>query len=91
MDTTKRDDPRLVARWESRGGAHVVELWKPEGAGYSYRATGGGGSCGIVGTDADAIAYMERDMGWGDGTRAVDLHQPDANTTPMRRTYGATS
>lgn len=68
---------RLVARWESRGGASVVELWKQEGSGWSYRATGAGGYLGNhFASDAEAVATLELRVG--------DF-QPDRNKTPMRR------
>ena len=67
-----------VARWESKGGAHTVELWREAGSGWCYRATGAGGYIGNHFTDdAAAIEYFE--------PRANDF-QPDRNTTPMRRT-----
>ena len=69
-------DNTLIARWESRGGAHVVELWKQAGSGYSYRATGAGGYLGNDISETDAIAQMV--------DRLPDF-QPDANRTPMRR------
>ena len=68
---------RLIARWESRGGAHAVELWKQEGSGWSYRATGAGGYLGnSFRDDVEALAAFQP---------RVNDFQPDSNKTPMRR------
>jgi len=67
---------RLVARWESKGGAHIVELWKLDGSGYSYSATGGSGYLGNdLTNDAEAIKVMEP---------RANSFQPDRNRTPMQ-------
>jgi hypothetical protein len=69
---------RRIARWESKGHAHIVELWKQGGSGYCYRAIGAGGYLGHFPSDADAIAVLE--------PRLNDF-QPDCNSTPMKRVY----
>ena len=67
----------LVARWESGGGAHYVELWKQAGSGWCYRANGAGGYLGNDFTsDGAALEYFEPQVG---------RFQPDANKRPMRR------
>lgn len=73
MDAT---DTRLVGRWESKGGAHVVELYKQDGTGYSYRARDASGYLGNhFENDGEALAaFLPR----------VNDFQPDANKTPMR-------
>lgn len=67
--------PRVVARWESRGRKHFVELYKDQ-YGYGYRAVGAGGFLGALADDQTAVATIER---------RVNDFQPDANKTPMRR------
>lgn len=68
---------RLVARWESKGHAHIVELWKQGGSGYCYRATGASGYLGNdFANDAEAIASLEP---------RINIFQPDRNRTPMKR------
>lgn len=64
----------LVARWQSRSGKHVVELFQDE-TGFFYRGDGCGGYLGQIGMDK-ALAEMER--------RVPDI-QPNANRIPMRR------
>ena len=68
----------LIARWESRRGAHWVDLYRTEGGGYCYSATNGGGTLGPFSSDDDAISYM--------GVR-VDNFQPDSNRTSMARVF----
>jgi hypothetical protein len=48
-----------VARWESRGGKHWLELYRDE-LGYTYRSSSGGGNLGNLGSDPEcaALAYM---------------------------------
>ena len=75
----------MIARWESRGGRHWLELRRDASGGYGYSAVGASGDFGTFPDDASAIAFVERDLGWSNGTRWVDIHQPDANKTPMRR------
>ena len=70
------DGKRLVGRWESKGGAYTLEVWKAEGSGWYYRAVGAGGYLGNhYTTDDEAIAAI------GD----INRFQPDANKTPMQR------
>ena len=70
----------LIGRWESRGGAHVVELHKQERSGYCYRATGVSGYLGTGITEAQAIAIIEARCAIGAG-----YFQPDRAKTPMKR------
>lgn len=72
---------RLVARWESRGGAYFFEIYHDKW-GYTYSASGAGGVLGNFEHDADAIAYAEQPTPWG---RWLDKSQPAANKTPMKR------
>jgi hypothetical protein len=67
---------RLVGRWESKGGAHVVELYKQDGTGYSWRTTGAGGYLGNhFDNDGEALAaFLPR----------LNAFQPARNKTPMR-------
>jgi len=69
-------DTRLVGRWESKGGAHVVELYKKDGTGYFYRAIGAMGYLGNhFNSDDEVLAeFLPR----------VNDFQPDENKTPMR-------
>ena len=72
-----RDGYRLVARWESTRGAHVVELYKSVGSGWSYRSLAAGGYLGNHwANDAQVIAAFEL---------RVDEFQPDCNKLPMKR------
>lgn len=75
-----------VARWESEGGAHWVDLHAPDELGFSsYKAgsgdreTAAGTQGGNHGTPDENIAEMQR---------MVDkpgLFQPDKNKKPMKR------
>lgn len=64
-----------IARWESRSGKHHVTLYRDQ-YGVSYVSHGASGFMGNL-TDVDAIAQLER---------RVNDFQPDALTSPMRRT-----
>lgn len=66
---------RVVAHWESAGGAYYLTLFKQSGSGYSYRAKGSGGYLGACGSDSAAVAAL------GD----ISRFQPDKNVTPMVR------
>jgi hypothetical protein len=68
---------RKVARWESKGGSHIVELWKLDGSGWYYRATNAGGYLGNEFQDDKEVieSFLPR----------VNDFQPDKNVTPMRR------
>ena len=88
-----RTDPRVVATWESRGGASWVVVLHTA-TGYEMLAAGSAGPVtdgrtAEPTTDAEAIACMEAPTAWDAGKRRVDINQPDANRTPMRRTYTA--
>jgi len=73
----------IVAAWASKGGAHGVTLRRTAVGGYCYRANGAGGTVPAI-SDAEAKLYMVAPA-WPSGPRRVDLHQPDANKTPMAR------
>lgn len=68
---------KIVARWESKGGKHFVELERFESGYYGYRASNGGG---MLGTSQEKVAmlYLTKKVEQG-------LFQPDAAKTPMRR------
>lgn len=68
----------VVAKWESKSGKHWVTLTRDK-HGYSFRAGGAGGYLGNV-SESDAVKEMERRV-------AMGIYQPDANKTPMRRTF----
>ena len=68
---------RLIARWASRGGGSIVELWREAGSGYCYRAVGASGYLGNhFASDSEAFEAFEPRIG--------DF-QPNKNRTPMRR------
>ena len=71
---------RLIARWESKGGAYVAELYKAEGSGFYFRGDGCLGYLGNDITEEQALAYIEARCLPGAG-----FFQPDSNKTPMRR------
>lgn len=48
----------LVARWQTRGGKHWLELYRFENGGYFYRGNGCGGNLSKLESDNDAIEYM---------------------------------
>lgn len=67
-----------LARWQTRGGAHWVELYC-DSYGYSYRARGAMGFLGkLDGDDITAIGLME--------LRLADF-APDKAKTPMIRVF----
>lgn len=70
-------DAQTIARWESKSGKWWAELRRDQ-YGYAYRGVDCGGSLGILPSDADAVAELDRRVASG-------YFQPDANTTPMRR------
>lgn len=81
VDTPSRNV--MLARWESRKGAHWVILFEDTFGFYCFRSISYSGTFAPTSyfkSDADAIAEFER-------TRTGDF-QPDSNKTPMRRTYG---
>lgn len=67
----------VLARWESRGGAHYVELRKSAG-GYGYTGNGCGGSLGAVESDQAAVAIMQARVDSG-------YFLPDDAKLPMKR------
>ena len=83
-----QSEPKLIARWESRGGKYWVNLYfnpcfhlanGTDIVDAHYRGDGCGGGVDGVQTEAEAIAAMQ--------TRHVDrgYFQADANKTPMHR------
>lgn len=67
----------VLARWESRGGAHYVELTRSL-AGYGYTGCGCGGCLGAIGSDEAAIAVMQARVDSG-------YFLPDSAKLPMKR------
>jgi len=67
----------VLARWESRGGAHYVELRKSAG-GYGYTGCGCGGSLGAVESDQAAVAVIQARVDSG-------YFLPDNAKLPMKR------
>ena len=51
-----------IAKWSTRGGAHQCELFRYEDGAYTYTGTGCGGCLGVLLSDAEAVAKMERDV-----------------------------
>lgn len=68
---------KIIARWESRGGAHWVELYRDE-YGYGYSANDASGFLGRLATDSHAILLVGDKVDSG-------YFLPDAARTPMRR------
>ena len=66
---------RTIARWESRGGKHWVELYIDE-HGYGYDGNGCGGSI-LASSDSHARALMQVKVDSG-------YFLPDDAKTPMR-------
>lgn len=70
-------ESKIIAKWQSVGGAHYVELWKHHGSGWSYRSSN---ASGYLGNDFEsneaAIAAFEL---------RVNDFQPDRNKIPMKR------
>ncbi len=68
----------VLARWESRGGAHYVDLEERRDY-YAYTGSGCGGSLyRSVVTDAQAVAVMQAKVDTG-------YFLPDKAVVPMRR------
>jgi len=67
----------LVARWQTRGGKHWLELYRFENGGYFYRGNGCGGNLTASKTDAEAIAHME--------SGPVIYNAPDASKLGLKR------
>jgi len=81
-------EPKLIARWESRGGKYWVDLYfnpcfyfcdGTTAVDANYESDNSFGGVDNVSTEAEAIAAMQ--------TRYVDrgYFQADANKTPMHR------
>jgi hypothetical protein len=69
---------KVIARWESRGRAHYVEL-EDRVSYYSYTGNGCGGSLpSPIRTPAQAITYMQAKVDSG-------YFLPDKAVTPMKR------
>lgn len=49
----------LIARWQTRGGKHWVELFRHEDRSYTYTGNDCGGCLGVLANDRHAIAVME--------------------------------
>lgn len=67
----------VLARWESRGGAHYAVLHKSAG-GYSYTGNGCGGGLGAVESNDAAVAIMQARVDSG-------YFLPDSAKVPMKR------
>jgi hypothetical protein len=68
----------VLARWESRGGAHYAVVSSNNGY-YSYRAKGAGGSLSpAIVTDTQAVAFMQARVDSG-------AFLPDNAKVPMKR------
>ena len=68
----------VIARWESRGGAHYVDLVDHHGY-YGYTGKGCGGSLpAVVVTDAHAVAVVQAKVDTG-------YFLPDKAVTPMKQ------
>ena len=70
----------VLARWESRGGAHYVELHESAG-GYGYTGNSCGGGLGAVESNEAAIAIMQARVDSG-------YFLPDNAVVPMKRIGG---
>ena len=69
---------KVIAKWESRGRAHYVDL-EDRGTYYSYTGNGCGGSLpGAVVTDAHAVAVVQEKVDSG-------YFLPDRAVVPMKR------
>jgi len=66
-----------LMRWESKGGAHWVELYSTQGV-YYYRSTNGGGTLPRQRNNAAALALMESRVEAGE-------FLPDKAVVPMHR------
>lgn len=73
----KVPEKELVARWESKGGKHWVELYKHPTGGYSYRAPDAGGAFGIA-DEPQVMQMMEQKLREGYFT-------PDSSKHPLKR------
>lgn len=67
----------VIARWESRGGAHYVELRKSAGS-YGYTGRNCGGQLGAVESDEAAVAIIQARVDSG-------YFLPDSAKVPMKR------
>ena len=84
----EQNEPKRIARWESRGGKYWVDLYfnpcfyfcdGTTAVDAHYRSDNSSGGVDNVSTEAEAIAAMQ--------IRYVDrgYFQADANKTPMHR------
>jgi hypothetical protein len=69
----------IVARWQSRGGAHWVELHAFDNGGFFYRGNGCGGNMTATLDQSAAVAQIQQRVDAGE-------FLPDAARVPMRRT-----
>lgn len=67
-----------IARWQTRGGKHWLELYRCENGGYFYRGNGCGGNLTSLKSDDEAIAAMEQGP--------VQYCAPDNSKLGLRRT-----
>lgn len=67
----------LLAKWESRGKAHYVELYQ-DGISYNFRGNDCGGCLGSIETVEMAVAIMQRKVESG-------YFLPDNAILPMKR------
>ena len=70
---------KMLARWESRGGKHWVELHGADGC-YSYRGNGCGGSLGRLETIDTAVVVVQAKVNSG-------YFLPDSAKLPMKRVF----
>lgn len=66
----------MLARWESRGGAHWVELRVSNGC-YSYAGRDCGGCLGVLESDEAAVAVIQAKVDSG-------YFLPDSAKLPMK-------
>lgn len=71
---------KIIARWESKGGAYFAELYKADGSGFYYKGSGCGGYLGNDITEQAAINFMVERC-----APSAGYFQPDANKLPMKR------
>lgn len=83
----EQSEPKLIARWESRGGKYWIDLYfnpcfhfcdGTSAVDAHYRGRGCGGGVDGVTTENEAIAAMQAQIDRG-------YFQADANKTPMHR------
>ena len=78
--TTARDASNVIARWESKGGKHWIEVYK-DARGYFYREPNGGGTLFSFISDDEAVQKMESILGKTPLKRVMRLLNADDTTT----------